>query len=172
MHKLAGIVCGAVVVIACSPQPNTPSTQTPATKPDPNDPPMPQLRTGRKPLDDGGTLEARAISHQLGKDLEVVRLDLTAPCPAPSSSNDAVVVVELGPGRGRGHGVLRDQLPDQHDDVVIARPADQAGKPIAGEIVFAETSCHASGIRYHFQAVAASVPDDAQLRAAWATKLA
>ncbi|HEY3801961.1 MAG TPA: hypothetical protein VGL61_05110 [Kofleriaceae bacterium] len=174
MHKLAGIVWGAVVVvaIACSPHPNAPATVTPAAKPDPNDPPMPHLRTGSTPLADGGTLEARMISHQLGKDLEIVRLDLTAPCAASNGTNESVVLVDLGPGRGRGHGVLRDQLPDQHDDVVIARPADQAGKPIAGEIVFARTSCRAAGSRYHFQAAAQPVPDDAQLRAAWATGLA
>src|SRR5215468_6600649 len=132
--RLGSCVAMLCAMTGCS----KPVASGPSRPPPSADPAMPRLRVGAESLRDGGALEARAISHEVDKDLEIVRLDLTAQeCHNGANDRSGLITIDIGPGRGRGHGWLRRQMEANHDDVLVARPADQVGRPIAGDAVFA-----------------------------------
>jgi hypothetical protein len=137
---------------------------------------MPVLRTGAVALKEGSPMQASVVSHHVGNDLETVRLDLsTQDCNAAFTyeDSDAAITVELGPGRARGHAVIRRKTgTGGHSDVLVARPRDQAGTPIAGDMWFPPSGCRTTGIRHSFQVATAAAPADPQLPIAWATELA
>jgi hypothetical protein len=134
---------------------------------------MPVLRTGAVPIKDGGPMEATVISHHVGNDLETLRLDLvTQDCDYGCSASDVAIAIELGPGRARGTGIVRGQTGAyRHLDVLAARPRDQAGMPVAGDVWFAPAS-RGSGVHHSFQAAATAAVSDPQLPIAWASELA
>jgi hypothetical protein len=134
---------------------------------------MPTLSTGAIALEAGGSLEANVVSHHVGSALEIVRLDVLAP-DCDGTRYTTSIRVALGGERARGHGVVRDKTGAyRHLDILVARPRDQVGAPLAGEAFFTPGACRGAGVRYEFRATATATAarNDPQLPIAWASEL-
>src|SRR5438067_2367889 len=166
-----------LVIAACSGASHSgpaPAPAPAAAQADPADPKLPLPRTGTTAIAEGPALDAKVVSHFVGKQLETVRLDLTGRgCGVGAIDHGIEVAVDLGTGRARAQGVVREKVSvTSHDDVLIARPREQTGQPIAGD-VYVPPGCRATGIHFRFAAPASpSALSDPQLPLAWANELA